>query len=140
MDIGPVEYVVIEFQGNNFNGQIIPALADMVANDTIRILDVLFVRKDADGEVAVFEYDDLEDTQAFADIEGEAGGLFGEDDAALLAEALAPESSAVILLWEDLWAKPFADAVRASGGTIARGERVAPEEVAELLAAIDQAS
>ena len=92
------------------------------------------------GEVAVFEYDDLEDTQAFADLEGEAGGLFGEDDAALLAEALQPESSAVIILWEDLWAKPFAEAVAASGGFMARGERVPAEEVAQLLASLEEAS
>lgn len=136
MDIGPVEYVVLEFPGNEFNGEIIPALADLVSAGTIRILDVLFVRKDAEGAVEVFELDDLEETQAFADLEGEAGGFFGEDDATLLADVLAPESSAVILVWEDVWATPFAKAVRGSGGSIVRGERVPHDEIVALLEAL----
>jgi hypothetical protein len=72
---GPVEYVVIAFPGNRFKGEIVPAIAELVDNDIVRIIDVAFIKKDADGTVTMFEYDSLDDVLAFgfADIDGEAG-------------------------------------------------------------------
>jgi hypothetical protein len=73
--MGPVEYVVIAFPGNRFKGEIVPAVAELVDHDVVRIIDVVFIKKDADGNAAVFEYDSLDDVLefGFADVDGEAG-------------------------------------------------------------------
>jgi hypothetical protein len=137
MTIGPVEYILIAFPGNRFNGEIVPALADLVDSETVRIIDLVFVRKDADGTVTAFEYDAMDETAAFAELPGEAGGVIGEDDIARAGDRLEPDSSAALLIWEDLWAGPFASAVRASGGVIVAGERIPHEVVVDVLAEID---
>ena len=130
MTIGPMEYIVVGFPGNQFNGQIAPALADLIDNDTIRILDLVFISKDADGEVAAFEYDELEELAAFGDLDGEVGGLIGPDDIAHAAEGLEPNSSAALLIWEDTWAIPVVEAMRSSGGVLLEGGRI-PHDLAE---------
>ena len=78
MPLAPVEYVVIEFPGNRFTGDIAPAIARLVAERQVRILDLVFVLKDADGNVTSFEYDELPDLAAFADVDGDAGGLLSD--------------------------------------------------------------
>ena len=130
--IGPVEYVVIAFPGNRFKGEIVPALAELVDNDVIGIIDVAFIKKDADGNAVMFEYDTLEDVLAFgfADVDGEAGGVLSDQDLELAAEALEPDSSAALLVWEHRWAARVAQAIREAGGRIVAGERV-PDEVVE---------
>ena len=75
MTIGPLEYIVVGFPGNKFNGAIAPALAKLIESNTIRILDLLFIAKDADGDVVAVEFDELDDLAAFADLDGETGGL-----------------------------------------------------------------
>ncbi len=139
-DIGPVEYIVIEFPGNQFKGEIAPALGELVDSGTVRILDLVFVKKDAAGNVAVIEYEDLEEAGAFADVDGEAGGLFGDDDARLIGEMLAPDSSAAVLVWEDCWAAPFAAAVRGAGGIVRDGQRIPHDEVVAALADLPPAT
>ena len=130
--MGPVEYVVIAFPGNRFKGEIVPALAELVDNDVIGIIDVAFIKKDADGNTTMFEYDTLEDVLAFgfADVDGEAGGVLSDQDLELAAEALEPDSSAALLVWEHRWAARVAQAIRDAGGRIVAGERV-PDEVVE---------
>jgi uncharacterized membrane protein len=130
--MGPVEYVVIAFPGNRFKGEIVPALAELVDNDVIGIIDVAFIKKDADGNTTMFEYDTLEDVLAFgfADVDGEAGGVLSDQDLELAAEALEPDSSAALLVWEHRWAARVAQAIREAGGRIVAGERV-PDEVVE---------
>lgn len=130
MTIGPIEYIIVGFPGNQFNGQIAPALADLIDNDTIRILDLVFISKDADGAVTAFEYDELEELAAFGDLDGEVGGLIGPDDIAHAAEGLEPNSSAALLIWEDSWAIPFVEAMRSSGGVLLEGGRI-PHDLAE---------
>ena len=130
MSIGPVEYLIISFPGNQFRGEIVPALADLIESGTIRILDLVFIKKDADGTVVSFEYDALEEVAAFAGLDGEAGGLLNEEDIALAAEALEPNSSAALLVWEDTWAAPLAAALRNAGGVLVAGERI-PHEIVE---------
>src|SRR3954466_5580837 len=88
MTIGPVEYVIVGFPGNNFTGEIAPALANLIDNKTIRILDLVFIGKDADGEVVAFEFDELDGLSAFAELEGEAGGVIGHADIEYAASAL----------------------------------------------------
>ena len=130
MTIGPVEYVLVGFPGNQFSGEIVPALAHLIDSGTIRVIDLVFVRKDEDGTITVFEYDALDETVAFAELEGEAGGLLNESDVELAAGDLAPDSSAVLLVWEDLWAAEFAQALRNAGGVLLAGARI-PHDVVE---------
>jgi uncharacterized membrane protein len=134
--LGPVEYVVIAFPGNRFKGEIVPAVAELVDNNVIRIIDVAFIKKDADGNVTMFEYDTLEDVLAFgfAEVDGEAGGVLNDEDLELAAEALAPDSSAALLVWEHRWAARVAQAIRDAGGRIVAGERVPDEIVEQALA------
>ena len=133
---GPVEYVVIAFPGNRFKGEIVPAIAELVDNDIVRIIDVAFIKKDADGTVTMFEYDSLDDVLAFgfADIDGEAGGVLNDEDLELAAEALVPDSSAALVVWEHRWAVRFSQAIRDAGGRIIAGERVPDEIVEQALA------
>src|SRR4051794_35997948 len=130
MPVGPVEYVLIGFPENNFSGEIAPALSDLIASETIRIIDLVFISKDADGTVTTFEYDALDETIEFGQLPGEAGGFLGEDDITEAAEQLDPNTSAALLVWEDTWATPFAVAVRNAGGVILGGERI-PHEIVE---------
>jgi len=129
-EVGPVEYMIVAFPGNRFNGEIAPALHDLVEAETIRIIDLAFVAKDADGNVAAFEVSDLDpDVQAALEKMGaEATGLFNDDDLMAAAEELQPESSAALLVWEDLWAARLADAIRNAGGELFDLGRI-PHEV-----------
>lgn len=136
MSIGPVEFLTVAFPGNNFDGRIVPELQKLVASGTVRIIDLVFISKDADGSITTYEFEDLEgDAAAFGSLDGEAGDLFTEEDIELAAEDLDPNSSAVFLLWEDLWAAPFAEALRAADGIIVGGGRIPHEAVAAALEA-----
>jgi hypothetical protein len=138
-EIGPVEYMIVAFPGNKFRGDIAPALKELVDSGTIRIIDLAFVAKGGDGEVVALEVSDLDaDVQAaFEEIGGGATGLFNEDDLAAAAEELEPDSSAALLVWEDLWATRLAEAIRAADGVLLDLERV-PHEV--VVAARDWAA
>ncbi len=127
MAIGPVEYIIIGFPENNFKGEIVPALADLVESGTVRILDLVFVMKDADGTVTTVEYEDL---PGLSDIEGEADGLLSEEDLEMVSEVLEPNSSGLMIVWEDLWASRLAAALRDAGGVILSGERI-PHDIVE---------
>ena len=98
----PVEYLIIRFPGNRFSGAIAPELAQLVESGIIRIIDLVFVKKDADGEVTIFEIDALDEAPDLGldDLDGEAGGLLNEEDLELAAAALAPDSSAALIVWE----------------------------------------
>src|SRR5262245_17528858 len=130
MTIGPVEYIIVGFPGNQFNGEIAPAVADLIDAKTIRILDLVFISKDADGNVTTFEFDQLDELAAFGDLDGEVGGLIGPDDIEHAAESLEPNMSAGLLLWEDTWAIPLVEAMRSSGGVLLEGGRI-PHDLAE---------
>jgi hypothetical protein len=140
MTIGPVEYVIVGFPGNKFNGEIAPALARLIDSNTIRLLDLVFVGKDADGDVVAFEFDELDELGAFGDLEGEIGGLITPDDIAHAAAGLEPNSSAALVIWEDLWASEFAGAVRDSGGVLLEGGRIPYELVEAALADLPAAT
>jgi len=137
MDLGPVEYLMLTFPGNKFNGQISKALGDLVESGTIRILDLTFIIKDPDGTTAAFEYDELEEVVGFDDIDGHADGLLRAEDLEMAAEALTPDSSALLMVWEDLWASNFQAAVIACGGEVITGERVPREIVQSAFAGPD---
>lgn len=132
MPLGPVEYILIAFPGNRFSGEIVPALRELVDNGTVHIIDLLFVKKDGDGNVLVVELDGADAAEAapFADLEGEYGDLLTADDIAAAAAELPPNSSAGLLVWENVWARRFADAVRAANGQVIANERI-PHAVVE---------
>jgi hypothetical protein len=127
MTIGPVEYIVVAFPGNKFNGEIAPELIALVQSGTVRVLDLIFIGKDADGTVLSFEIDDVD---GFSDLDGEVGGLISPEDVEFVASQLEPNTSAALLFWEDVWAAPFAAAVRNSGGVLIGGARI-PHELIE---------
>jgi len=129
-EIGPVQYLIVAFPGNRFTGQIAPALADLVEAGTIRIIDIAFVGKDESGNVAAFEIDDIdpEVRQGLENMGAGTGGLFNEEDLEAAAEELEPNSSAALLVWEELWAKEVAEAMRNAGGVLLDYDRI-PHDV-----------
>ncbi|HMD94721.1 MAG TPA: DUF6325 family protein [Trebonia sp.] len=139
MDIGPVEYLILGFPGNNFTGQIVPELAKLIDSGLVRIIDLTFISKDADGGVAVVEYDAVEELAAFAGLDAEVGGILTDADIAYAAQSLEPNSSAALLVWEDTWAGPFAAAVRNANGVILEGARIPREFIEQAMGALADA-
>ena len=132
MSIGPVEYLIVAFPGNQFKGEIVPALADLVEAGTIRIIDLAFVLKDADGAVVAMELGDLDSDvfKAFDALSPQGLGLLNEEDLAAAGEELEPNSSAALLVWEDVWATKLRDAILNAGGEVLDLERL-PYEVVQ---------
>jgi len=131
-EIGPVDYLIVAFPGNEFRGEIAPALADLVEAGTIRIIDLAFVGKDAEGNVAAFELTDIdpEVREGFEKAGVEVNGLFNEDDLAAAGEELEPNSSAALLVWENVLARNVAQAMRDAGGEVLDFDRI-PHEVVQ---------
>ena len=131
MNLGPVEYAVIAFPGNRFNGDVVPALSELVDSGTVHIIDLVFVHKDADGILTIGELEqlDAELGAVFAELEGDIDGLLSEEDLSDISALLSDNSSAAVIVWENLWAERFANAVRASGGQLVDSGHI-PHEVA----------
>ncbi|GGQ76506.1 DUF6325 family protein [Streptomyces asoensis] len=136
VEMGPIDYLVVEFPGNRMTGEGFPLLVDLVDRGLIRILDLLFVRKDEDGSVVGMEVADLTGDGALdlAVFEGASSGLLGQDDIAEAGGALEPGNSAAILVYENLWAAPFAAALRRGGAQLVASGRI---PVPAVLAALD---
>lgn len=136
MSLGPVEYMVIEFPGNQFKGEIVPALREVVDKGVIRIIDLVFVRKDEQGNVNVMELADLQKdaADAFAPLAREASTLFAEEDIGKVSEVMEMNSSVALLLFEHVWATRFRNAVLAANGRLIAGERI-PREVVDAAVA-----
>ena len=119
-EIGPVEYMAVAFPGNKFTGNVAPALKELIDSGTIRVIDFAFVTKDADGNVLAMEVEELDSDagKAFKAIEAAASELINEADLKGIGAGLEPNSSAAVLVWEDVWAGKFAQAVRAAGGVL----------------------
>ena len=125
-ELGPVDWIVVEFEGTKLNGDIAPILKDYVDRDLIRVLDLLFIKKDEDGGFEAFEATDLEDSEIgeLRAYETELAMLLSEQDVADLVETIEPGSSAAVLVWENLWAAPFGAAVRHAGGQLVASGRI----------------
>jgi hypothetical protein len=136
-EIGPVEYMAVSFPGNKFKGEIAPALKELVDSGTVRIIDLAFVTKDAEGNVVAMEVEELDSDagKAFAALQAEIGDLVNADDLQAVGEVLEPNSSAAVLVWEDVWAAKLAKAIRDAGGVLLDLERVPHEVVQAALAA-----
>lgn len=133
--IGPVEYIIIAFPGNQFHGEIAPALEKLIESGTVRIIDLVFVLKDAAGEVSTFEFDQLDELAPFANLQGEVGGLINQEDIEYAGAGLDVDSSAALIVWEDTWATELATAIRGAGGIVLEGARIPPALVENALAA-----
>ena len=138
MSVGSIEYVVIAFPGNHFKGEIIPAIQELVDNGIVRILDIVIVVRDADGDVESLEVSALPPDQAapWAVLDHKVHGLLNEDDIIAIAGALEPESSAAVLVWENVWSARFAQAVMNADGVLVANVKV-PADVVK--AAMDYA-
>jgi hypothetical protein len=137
--MGPVEYMVVAFPGNQFRGEIAPALAELTHAGVIRVIDLAFVSRAADGSVTAMELEDIDSDagKAFQAIEAEVGELVSEDDLRAVGESLEPNSSAAVLVWEDVWASRLANAISNAEGVLLDLERI-PRPVVE--AALAQAA
>jgi hypothetical protein len=131
-ELGPVDYMIVAFPGNEFRGEVAPELARLVENGTIRVIDLAFVGKSAEGKVVAFELTDLdpEVKQGFEKAGVEVNGLFNEDDLMSAGEELEPNSSAALLVWENVWARDIAQKLRDAGGVLLDFERL-PHEVVQ---------
>jgi Family of unknown function (DUF6325) len=136
--MGPVDYLIVEFPGSRMTGEGMPLLLDLVDRGIIRILDFMFVKKEADGSVRGLEITDLDGDRQLdlAVFEGASSGLLDEDDLTEAGGVLEPGSSAALLVYENVWAAPLAIAIRRGGGQLVAGGRI---PVQALLAAVDAA-
>ena len=136
--MGPIDYLVVEFPGSRMTGEGLPLLVDLVDRGIIRILDLVFVKKELDGSMKGMAITDLDHDGKLdlAVFEGASSGLLDEDDIADAGGVLEPGSSAGILVYENVWAAPFATALRRGGAQLVASGRI---PVQALLAAIDAA-
>jgi uncharacterized membrane protein len=136
-EMGPVDYVLIEWPDRQPNGEIAPLVVDLVDRGVIRLLDVALIAKQEDGTVGGLAISDVggesEQMRAF---EGASSGLLSDDDLAEAANALEPGASAALLVYENRWAAPFASAVRRTGGELVASGRIPADA---LVAALDEA-
>jgi hypothetical protein len=135
--LGPVDYLVVEFPGSNFTGEIMPELADLVERGIVRVLDLVLIKKNDDGSYEAFEVADIDPGTlgGIRELESELADLLSEDDVASVAQAMEPGSTAGLLVYENLWAAPFASAVRRAGGQLIANGRI---PVQGILAALEQ--
>jgi hypothetical protein len=135
-ELGPVDWIVVEFPGSKFNGRIAPAIADLVERDLVRVLDLLVLKKDDDGSIEALELGDLDDDEigGLRAFETGLAMLVSEEDVVAAAAALDPGSSAALLVWENTWAVPFGKEVRRSGGHLVASGRI---PVPSILAALE---
>jgi len=138
--MGPVEYVIIGFPGNRFTGEIVPELTRLIEGGVVRIIDLVFIGKNDDGDVVVIEVDENAELTAFAMLDGEIGGVIGDEDIQYAAEGLEPGSSAALILWEDTWAAPLVQAIRNAGGVLLEGSRIPAQLIEDAEALLASAS
>ena len=136
MAVGPCDLIVVKFPGNKFRGEIAPALASLVDKGTIKIIDILFAIKDEKGDLTILELKDL-DGDGVADVVAvvEVDGAIGPEDVELAADGLEPNSSALLLLFENTWAAEVTQAMRDADGEMLFMERIPAAVVEKALAA-----
>ena len=136
-ELGPVDWIVVEFPGSTFNGAIAPELSSLVERGLVKILDLLILKKDAGGELEIAELSDLEDGELgqLRALETELATLLSEEDVIAAAEAMEPGSSAALLVWENLWAAPFGSSVRRAGGQLVASGRIPVQALAAAIEA-----
>jgi uncharacterized membrane protein len=138
MTYGPVDFLAIEFKGNHFKGEIMPALLELVNNDTIHIIDLVIVQKDADGNVKMQEMQQHDNAMLslFDPRRAEVTGMIQQEDLQMIGEKVENNSTAAVLLFENLWAIKFKQAVLNAKGRVVMQERIPHEVVEEVFEAI----
>ena len=136
-DLGPVDYLVVEFPADaqNFTGEMVTELTALVDAGIIRVIDMMILAKSDDDTIEVTEMSDLDDLDELQTIESELAELLAEDDIVHLAAAMEPGSVAGVLIWENLWAAPFASAARRSGGQLIADGRIPIQAIMAAIAA-----
>jgi hypothetical protein len=130
--LGPVDWLVVEFPGTDYGkGQVAPYLQDLVDRGLVRVLDLVFLRKDKDGTLEMGEISNLDQSELgeLRASEAELAMVLSEQDVVDLAETIEPGNSAVVLVWENLWAAPFGSAVRHAGGQLVASGRIPTQAV-----------
>lgn len=135
--LGPVDVAVIAFEGSDFSSDVAPALADLQASGTVQVIDIAFVRKATDGSTSIAELADEPVAGAFKQLADTQVELLSEADLSDLAGALAPDSAAMVVVWENRWAARFASAIRESHGRVAMIERIPQENVERAISALE---
>ncbi len=135
VDMGPIDYVVVEFPGSKMRGEAMPLLVDLVDRGIIRILDLVFMKKEMDGTIRGMVLADLDQDEQLdlAIFEGASSGILGDDDIQTAGAALEPGSSAGLLVYENTWAAPFASALRRAGGQLVASGRLSVLDVEQAL-------
>jgi Family of unknown function (DUF6325) len=125
-ELGPIDYLVVEFPAgaSNFTGEMVSELRKLIDGGIIRVIDMLILIKEADGSVDAVELSDVDDLGDLQQIETELAELLAAEDVEHLAAAMEPGSTAGVLIWENLWAAPFASAARRSGGQLIANGRI----------------
>lgn len=137
-EMGPIDYILLEWPGEQPKGDVVPLILDLVDRGIIRILDVAIMAKGEDGSVAALDLGDLEGAGAsFAEFEGASTGLLGQEDLEEAATALQPGTSAAVLVWENRWAAPVAVALRRSGGQLVASGRIPVQAILASLDAVE---
>jgi hypothetical protein len=136
MSLGPIELLVVKFPGNQFTGEIAPALTELVEGGLIRVIDILFLYKDEASEMTVLEINDLDDDdyRQFDPVVADLTGMLTPDDARSLSASFEPNSSAVIMLFENTWATKFRDTLVRANGQLVLNERIPRTVIDELMA------
>jgi hypothetical protein len=138
-EMGPIDYIVVEWPGKQPTGEAAPHLVDLVERGIIRILDLAFITKAEDGSVAGLEMSELGDqVEELKVFEGASSGMLSDEDTAEAAAALEPGTSAAVLVYENRWAGPFAAAVRRSGGQLVASGRIPVQAVLAALEAAEE--
>jgi uncharacterized protein DUF6325 len=141
-ELGPVDYIVVEFPAgaSNFTGEMAKELIALVDSGTIRLIDILILTKNDEGTVEAMELSDIENLGPLQKIEAELAELLAADDVLHLAAAMEPGSTAGVLIWENLWAAPFASAARRSGGQLIADGRIPIQAIIASIEADDAAA
>jgi hypothetical protein len=141
-EMGPVDYLVVEFPGSRMTGEGLPLLVDLVDRGIIRILDLAFVRKESDGTLTGLQVADLtgDGELDLAVFEGVSSGLLGQDDLTEAGSVLSPGDSAAVLVYENVWAAPLAGALRRSGARLVAGGRIPVQDLLRTLDVLEAAT
>src|SRR6187549_3909929 len=141
-ELGPVDYIVVEFPAgaSNFTGEMAQELVRLVEAGTIRLIDVLILIKDVDGSVEAMELSEVGELGELQALEAQLAELLAEEDVAHLAAAMDPGSTAGVLIWENLWAAPFAAAARRAGGQLIANGRIPIQAIIASIEADDAMS
>jgi hypothetical protein len=139
-EMGPIDYVLIEWPGRQPTGEAAPIIVDLVERGIIRVLDLAFIAKAEDGSVAGLEIMELgQEVEELKVFEGASSGLLSDDDTAEAAAALEPGTSAALMVFENRWAAPFSSAVRRSGGQLVASGRIPVQAILAALEAAEEA-